>query len=337
MTQPTRPTRRRLISLAALAAVGLAGLSCGDSGQEATADGTGGGKAGSGLTVGFSQVGAENAWRTANTNDIQAAAKERGIDLRFSDAQQKQDNQIKAIQNFIAQGVDVIAFSPIVKTGWDPVLREAKAAGIPVVTSDRRAEVSDPTLIASFVGGDFEKEGRIAGEEMARITGGKATIVELEGTPGADPSILRKKGFHEAIAAFPGMKVIKEQTGDFTRAGGREVMEAFLNSSEGPQIDALYAHNDDMALGAIQAIEAKGKKPGTDVKIVSIDAVTGALEAVDAGTLNATVECSPLLGAPLFDVVAKVAKGESVPAEVISDPVVFTKENAAAAIPGRPF
>ena len=330
----TLMNRRQLIASAlVVATAALGGWSC-DSKSDTGPSASNGGKQ---MTVGFSQIGAESAWRTANTDNIKGEAEKRGIDLRFSDAQQKQDNQIKAIQNFIAQGVDVIAFAPVVNTGWEPVLKEAKKAGIPVVLSDRRIQTDDPTLVRTFVGTDAYKEGVAAGEEMVKITDGKATIVELEGTPGSDPAILRKKGFHEVIDKHPDMKIIKEQTGNFNRADGRTVMEAFLNSTEGNQITALFAHNDDMALGAIQAIEAAGKKPGVDIKIVSIDAVKGAFEAIEAGKMNATVECSPLLGKPLFDVITKIKNGEEVPAEVISQPVVFDKSNAAAELPKRVY
>lgn len=323
--------KRRSWILAALlgSSLTMAGIACDNDG--ATESG------GSGLTVGFSQVGAESAWRTANTRDIKETAEDRGIDLRFSDAQQKQDNQIKAIQNFISQGVDVIAFAPVVKTGWDPVLREAQAAGIPVVLTDRRIDTSDESLYACFVGGNFVQEGRLAGEFLVEATDGEAVIVELEGTPGADPAIQRKQGFHEVIAEYPDMRVIKEQTGDFTRSRGREVMEAFLNSAEGNQITALFAHNDDMALGAIQAIEAAGKKPGEDIAIVSIDAVKGAFEAMQEGKLNATVECSPLLGDAIFDAIEKVASGEAVEKQVVVEPQIFTPDQAEELLPTRKY
>jgi len=274
------------------------------------------------LTVGFAQVGAESGWRTANTNSIQDEAKKRGIDLKFSDAQQKQENQIRAIRSFIAQHVDVIAFSPVVKTGWEPVLKEAKRAHIPVILSDRGADVS-PDLYATFIGSDFVEEGRRAGNWLAKATDGKAMIAELQGTTGADPANDRKKGFEEAISKFPGMKIIKSQTGDFTRSGGKQVMEAFLKSPEGKQITAVFAHNDDMALGAIQALEEAGIKPGVDIKIVSIDGVKGAFEAMLAGKLNCTVECNPLLGPQLFDAVEKLTKGETLPKRTVSEEGVF--------------
>ena len=214
------------------------------------------------IVLGFSQVGAESEWRTANTESIKSAAKDAGIELKFSDAQQKQENQIKAIRSFIAQKVDVIAFSPVVESGWETVLREAKAAKIPVVLTDRSVNVKDTSLYVSFMGSDFVEEGRKAGRwlvEKMKGTSGQVNIVELQGTVGSAPAIDRKKGFEEIIKADPKFKIIRSQTGDFTRAKGKEVMEAFLKA-EGKKINVLFAHNDDMAIGAIQAIEEAGMK-----------------------------------------------------------------------------
>jgi ABC-type sugar transport system substrate-binding protein len=289
------------------------------------------------LVVGFSQVGAESGWRTANTESIKSEAAKRGIDLRFSDAQQKEENQIKAIRSFIAQGVDVIAFSPVVETGFEPVLQEAKKAGIPVVLSDRAVKVSDPTLYKCFLGSDFIEEGKRAGNEAIKLTDGKAGIAELVGTVGAAPAIDRAKGFREAIASHPDMKILLSQSGDFTRAKGKEVMEAFLKSPQAKDITLLFAHNDDMALGAIQAMEEAGIKPGQDIKIVSIDGVKGAFEAMKDGKLNVTVECNPLLGPQLFDIIEKVSKGESVPARVVSQEGVYEQAQAAEELPKRQY
>jgi simple sugar transport system substrate-binding protein len=289
------------------------------------------------LTVGFSQIGAESAWRTANTDSIKNEAEKRGIKLQFADAQQKQENQIKALRSFIAQGVDVIAFSPVVETGWEPVLKEIKRAGIPVVLSDRAVKVSSPDLFVTFIGSDFVEEGRKAGRWLVEKTGGKAVIAELTGTPGAAPAIDRKKGFEEIIAPHADMKIIKSQSGDFTRAKGKEVMESFLKSPEGKQINVLYAHNDDMALGAIQAIEEAGLKPGKDIVIVSIDGVKGAFEAMAAGKLNCTVECNPLIGPQLFDIIKKVAAGQSVPKRIAVEEGVYDQSQAAAALPSRQY
>jgi len=289
------------------------------------------------ITVGFSQVGAESGWRTANTESIKSEAAKRGISLKFSDAQGKQENQIKALRSFIAQGVDVIAFSPVVETGWEPVLREIKQAGIPVVLSDRTVAVSDPSLYASFVGADFVEEGRRAARWLVEKTGGKATIAELVGTPGSAPAIDRKKGFEEILAGHPDMRIVLSQSGDFTRAKGKEVMESFLKSSQGRAINVLFAHNDDMALGAIQAIEEAGRQPGKDIIIVSIDGVHDAFEAMVAGKLNCTVECNPLIGPQLFDLAEAVAAGKPVPHRVPVQEGVFDQSQAAAALPDRHY
>lgn len=269
--------------------------------------------AGNKITLGFAQVGAESEWRTANTESIKKAAAKDGIDLKFSDAQQKQENQIKAIRSYIAQKVDVIAFSPVVESGWDTVLMEAKAAHIPVILTDRAVDSKDKSLYVTFMGSDFVEEGRRAGNwligDLAKkgMTG-PVDIVELQGTTGSAPAIDRQKGFAEVIASHTNLKVTRSQTGDFTRAKGKEVMEAFLKAD--PNIQVLFAHNDDMAIGAIQAIEEAGKKPGKDIIIVSIDGVKGAFEAMMAGKLNCSVECSPLLGEQLMAACKDIKAGK---------------------------
>ncbi|HEY8900835.1 MAG TPA: ABC transporter substrate-binding protein [Chthoniobacterales bacterium] len=299
-----------------------------------------GGAAGGGkesLTVGFSQIGAESAWRTANTDSIKAEAEKRGVKLIFSDAQQKQENQIKALRSFVAQGVDVIAFSPVVETGWEPVLQEIHQAGIPVILTDRAVDVTDDSLFVTFIGSDFTEEGRRAGKWLAEKTGGKAKIAELVGTPGSAPAIDRKKGFEEVISKYPDMKIIKSQSGEFTRAKGKEVMAAFLKAPDARDITVLYAHNDDMALGAIQAIEEAGLKPGKDIIIVSVDGVKGAFEAMVAGKLNCTVECNPLIGPQLFDAVEAAAKNQSQPKRIVVEEGVFDESKAAAELPKRQY
>jgi galactofuranose transport system substrate-binding protein len=290
-----------------------------------------------GVPVGFSQIGAESAWRTAETTSIQEEAQKRGVDLRFSDAQQKQENQIKALRSFISQGVKAIILAPVVETGWEQVLREAKRKKIPVILVDRGINVKDESLYATLIASDFVAEGRMAGEWLVKKTGGKANIAELQGTAGAAPAIDRKKGFADAIANSPDMKIIKSQSGDFTRAGGKEAMQAFLKSPEGKQINAVYAHNDDMALGAIQAIEEAGLKPGKDILIVSIDGVKGAFEAMAEGKLNCTVECNPLLGAPAFDAVEAALAGKELPKKTIVKDEIFEQSQAKELLPTRKY
>ncbi|WP_340568920.1 ABC transporter substrate-binding protein [Stenotrophomonas sp. G106K1] len=290
-------------------------------------------------TIGFSQVGAESEWRTANTRSVKQGLEAAGFRLKFSDAQQKQENQIKAIRSFIAQRVDVIAFSPVVESGWENVLREAKAANIPVVLTDRAVKVSDSSLYTSLIGSDFVEEGRRAGRWLigdSKERPGPVRIAELQGTVGSAPAIDRMKGFHEIIDADPRFTVVRSQSGDFTRARGKEVMEAFLKS-EGRNIDVLFAHNDDMAIGAIQAIEEAGLKPGQDIRIVSIDGVRGAFEAMKAGKLNATVECNPLFGDQLAALLTDVVAGKQVPHRVVVEEGVFTQDQAAAELPRRGY
>lgn len=289
------------------------------------------------IVVGFSQIGAESGWRTANTESIKSEAAKRGIELKFADAQQKQENQIKALRSFIAQGVDVIAFSPVVETGWQPVLTEIKKAKIPVVLTDRSVKVTDDSLYVTFIGSDFVEEGRRAANWLAKASNGKAVIAELVGTPGSAPANDRKKGFEEVLAKNPGMKIVKSQSGDFTRAKGKEVMEAFLKSPDAKQLTALFAHNDDMALGAIQAMEEAGIKPGKDILIVSIDGVKGAFEAMAAGKLNCTVECNPLIGPQLFDAVEAIMAKKQLPKRTTVEEGVFEQSQAAAELPKRKY
>ncbi|MDM0068723.1 ABC transporter substrate-binding protein [Variovorax sp. J31P207] len=289
--------------------------------------------------LGFAQVGAESEWRTANTESIKSAAADAGIELKFSDAQQKQENQIKAIRSYIAQKVDVIAFSPVVESGWDTVLLEAKAAKIPVVLTDRSVNTKDDSLYVTFMGSDFVEEGRKAGRwlvEKEKGNPGPINIVELQGTVGSAPAIDRKKGFEEIIKADPKFKIIRSQTGDFTRAKGKEVMEAFLKA-EGKKINVLFAHNDDMAIGAIQAIEEAGMKPAQDIIIISIDAVKGAFEAMMAGKLNVSVECSPLLGPQLMAAVADIKAGKPLPKRILTKEGIFPMEVAKAEFPNRKY
>jgi simple sugar transport system substrate-binding protein len=292
------------------------------------------------ITVGFSQVGAESEWRTANTRSVKEALAAPEFNLKFSDAQQKQENQIKALRSFIAQGVDVIAFSPVVESGWETMLREAKAANIPVVLTDRGVEVSDDSLFVTLIGSDFVEEGRRAARWLiddSKDGKGPVRIVELQGTVGSAPAIDRMAGFKEVIGADPRFSIVRSQSGDFTRAKGKEVMEAFLKAEGRDGIDVLFAHNDDMAIGAIQAIEEAGLKPGEDIRIVSIDGVRGAFEAMKAGKLNATVECNPLLGQQLAQIIRDVHAGRPVPKRVVVEEGVFTREQAATELPNRKY
>ncbi|MFC5286378.1 ABC transporter substrate-binding protein [Actinokineospora guangxiensis] len=323
---------------AALGAVLLAALAaCGGGGGGGSANpgGGAGGQDDGKLVMGFAQVGAESGWRTANTKSVQESATAAGVELKFSDAQQKQENQLKAIRSFIQQKVDVIAFSPVVETGWDAVLLEAKRANIPVILTDRAVDSEDDTLYETFLGSDFVEEGKKAGQWLVDNTQGAVNVVELQGTTGAAPAIDRKEGFESVIAARPDIKIVATQSGDFTRAGGKQVMEAFLKSN--PDIDVVYAHNDDMGLGAIEAIKAAGKKPGTDIKIITVDAVKDGMTALANGEINFIVECNPLLGPQLMELAKKVVAGEEVPKRVVTEETTFTQEQAKAALPERKY
>jgi galactofuranose transport system substrate-binding protein len=329
--------KKTLIAATAISLSAMALSACGsDDATEASDSGDGT------ITMGFAQVGAESGWRTANTKSIQDSAEADGIDLKFSDAQQKQENQIKAIRSYIQQKVDVIAFSPVVETGWDAVLQEAKRANIPVILTDRSVDSEDTSLYKTFLGSDFVLEGKKAGEWLvenaadADVDGdGNINVVQIEGTTGAAPAIDRGEGFADAIAADPSIKVVASQTGDFTRDGGKQVMESFLQSEKG--IDVVFAHNDDEGLGAIEAIEAAGLVPGKDIKIITVDAVKDGMQALADGKISFIVECNPLLGPQLMDLAKKVVAGEEVPARVVTEESTFTQEQAVEALPDRQY
>ncbi|HEY4191640.1 MAG TPA: galactofuranose ABC transporter, galactofuranose-binding protein YtfQ [Mesorhizobium sp.] len=285
-------------------------------------------------TVGFAQIGSESGWRAAETTLTKQEAEKRGIDLKFADAQQKQENQIKAIRSFVAQGVDAILLAPVVATGWDAVLKEAKEANIPVVLLDRMVD-SSPDLYLTAIGSDLVHEGKVAGQWLVDDEGSKeCNIVELQGTTGSSPAIDRKKGFEEAIAGHANLKIIRSQTGDFTRAKGKEVMESFLKAEDGGKnICALYAHNDDMAIGAIQAIKEAGLKPGTDIKVISVDSIPDIFQAMAAGEANATVELTPNMAGPAFDALKAYKDNGTVPPKFIqTESKLYTQKDDPKAV-----
>jgi simple sugar transport system substrate-binding protein len=290
------------------------------------------------IVLGYAQTGRESQWRTANTESIQTAARAAGIELLFRDADQKQSAQIAALREFIAKKVDVIALSPLVETGWDQVLAEAKAAGIPVIVSDRRARTADESLVTTILGGDFVEEGRRAARWLTDKVGSQAQVgvVEIRGTDGSTPAIDRASGFRDVLATDPGYQILASEDGDFQKSGGKKVMERFLGRW-GAGIHAVFAHNDDMALGAIEAIEAAGLKPGKDILVVSIDGVRAAFEAMVAGKLNCSVECSPLLGPQLMKAVKDYAQGKELPVRIITDEGVYPQESAQAALGNRRY
>jgi simple sugar transport system substrate-binding protein len=268
---------------------------------------------GEGLTIGFSQVGSESAWRTAFTDAVKAEAEERGINLLFSDAQQSQENQIAAIRAWLAQGdVDAIILAPVIESGWDDVLQEAQDFGVPVIIVDRNVD-ADEDLYVTRVSSDFVHEGRLAAAWLVQATSGDCNIVELQGTVGSAAANDRQQGFNEVIAMFPDMEIIRSETGNFVRTEGKQVMESFLSSEDPANICAVWAHNDDMAIGAIEAIKEAGLDPGEDILVVSVDAIPDIFDALDAGDTNATVELSPFMGGPAFDAVVATLNGEELP------------------------
>lgn len=294
------------------------------------------------ITVGYSQVGAESDWRTANTESFKSTFVEaNGYKLIFDDAQQKQENQIKAIRNFIQQDVDYIVVAPVVETGWDTVLTEAKAAGIPVILSDRMMKVSDDSLYLAWVGGNFLKEGqdgvswlndyvKKAGRENEDLN-----IILLQGTIGSSAQVGRTQGITEGLAKNPRYKLLAKQTGEFTQAKGQEVMESMLKAYS--DIDVVFAENDNMAFGAIDAIKAVGKVPGKDIIIISFDAVHEAFNKMIAGELNCAVECNPLHGPRVAEIIQTLEAGGKVEKIMYVDEGVFDTSNAKEVLPTRKY
>jgi ABC-type sugar transport system substrate-binding protein len=319
-----------LVGAAALTIAGCSSDDPGTSGSPAP-----GGGDGDMVTVGFAQTGSESGWRSANTDSMKEAfSKENGFDLVFNAADNDTAAQIAAVRSFINQGVDAIVIAPIVSDGWDDVLKEAKDAGIPVILEDRTVSASDD-LYASWVGLDFKKEGVTAGTWAKENYGDTATkMVVLEGTTGSAPANDRAAGFDEAIAGSM-IEKIDSQTGDFTRDGGKSVMEGFLQKYGVDGIDLVFAHNDDMALGAIEAIEAAGGKPGEDIKIISIDAVHDGMQALVDGKINYIVECNPLLGELAAGLVTDVLDGTDVEKAYYVEDGAFTQEQAAEVLDSR--
>ncbi|KFF50101.1 sugar ABC transporter substrate-binding protein [Gammaproteobacteria bacterium MFB021] len=279
--------------------------------------------------VGFSQIGSESGWRAAETTITRKQAEQRGIDLKFSDAQQRQENQIAALRSFIAQGVDAILLAPVVATGWDNVLKEAKESEIPVILLDRQID-APKDLYMTAVGADSVHEGEVAGQWLVdKVAGKPCNVVELQGTTGSSVAIERKQGFGKAIADHPNLKIVRSQTGDFTRSGGKEVMESFIRAENGGRdICALFSHNDDMAIGAIQAMKEAGLHPGKEILTISIDAVPDYFKAMANGDANATVELTPNMAGPAFDALEAYWKDGTQPPKFIqTDSKLYTQSD----------
>jgi simple sugar transport system substrate-binding protein len=280
------------------------------------------------LTIGFAQVGYESNWRTAFTAATLAEAEARGINLIYENADNNQDNQIAALRSFIEQDVDAIILAPVVETGWDEVLQEVYDAGIPLVVVDRSV-TTDPSLYITRVSSDFVHEGRLAAAWLVQATSGNCQIIELEGTVGSSAARDRQIGFNEVIALFPDMEIVLSQTGEFTREGGQAVMESIIQSEDMSQICAVWAHNDDMAIGAIQAMKEFGIDPGDDILIVSVDAIPDIFVSMMDGDTNATVELSPYMASPAFDAIDTYMSGEDLPAWIPVHGGIYFPETAA--------
>lgn len=287
--------------------------------------------------IGFVQTGSESDWRKAHTESVKQAAADAGYELKFADGQGKQENQIKALSSFVAQNVDAIVLSPLVESGWDRVLKKAKRRKIPVLILDRQVEVRDEDLYVTYIGADTRNEGKLAAKWLIEKTGGNAKVVELQGTPGASPTINRFEGFREVIKDHPGIEIIASQSADFRLSKGKEVMEALLKT-HGDAIEVVYAHNDDMAIGAIQAIEDAGKKPGDDIILVSIDGVRAAFESMVEGKLNCTVECNPLQGPLAMAAIKKILAGDTdMPKRQMIKDEVYDRSTAKDVIDSRKY
>ncbi|MEV6301399.1 ABC transporter substrate-binding protein [Actinoplanes sp. NPDC051861] len=290
------------------------------------------------LILGFSQVGSESGWRLANTRSIQKAAEYHRIDLRFDNAEGSQERQIAAIQSFIDARVNVIAFSPVVEAGWDDVLRRARDAGIPVVLTDRLIETADPALYVSSIGADFVAEGNQAALYLSTEYSGTnrpVSVVEILGAAGSTPAKQRAEGFADTVGAGNRLKVVDREQGDWTKASGEKAMRKLLRRNR--DIDAVFAHNDEMGLGAAAVLEDAGHEPGRTPKIVTVDATKAGLRALIDGRLTYVVECSPIIGQLLMRAVIDLFHGGKIPKRVASEIVVFDRTSAAAALPDRSY
>lgn len=290
------------------------------------------------IIVGFAQLGSESAWRSANTESVKTAAQKAQIGLIFNNAEGSQELQKRMIKDFIIQKVDVIIFPPLVTTGWEEILKEAKAAKIPVIIEDRTIEPNDTSLYSVFVGEDFNYEGKKAGKWLVNNTNPDlaVNVIELEGLKGSSPTEQRAKGFRDVIASHPNIKIIDSVPGDFIKVKGKLLMKEMLKK-HGKQINVVYAHNDDMALGAIEAIQDYGLRPGKDILIISVDGERAALEAIKEGKSNVSVECSPLLGPVLMDTARKLHEGKILPKKIVTEEKVFTIRNVEKELPLRTY
>lgn len=290
------------------------------------------------IIVGFAQLGSESAWRNANSASVKTAAKDAGISLIFQNADGSQELQKQIIKDFILQKVDVIILPPLVATGWEETLTEAKKAGIPVIIADRTIKPNNTDLYSVFVGEDFLYEGKKAAGWLVEHTdpNKQIKVLELRGLAGSSPTVDRARGFRKVIKNYPNITFIDSVAGDFIKAQGKLQMGKMLKK-HGKNIDAVFAHNDDMALGAIEAIEEYGLKPGKDILIISVDGEKAALQAIKDGKANVSAECSPMLGPVLMETAMKLFNKEKVPKKILTEEKVFTIENVDKELPLRPY
>ena len=281
------------------------------------------------VVVGFSQLGSESGWRIGNTVSMEQAAKAKGFGLMMDNANQRQDKQIAAIRSFISYRVDVIVFSPIVETGWDNVLTEAKSAGIPVILMDRMIDTRDDTLYAAYIGADFLAEGRRAGEYLIekadRLGATHMNIVEITGTEDSTPMRDRQTGFMQAIEGDGRFEVIERVSGDFLRSKGAECMRELLEKYGADGIDVVFSHNDEMTLGALDVLEAAGVKAGQDIILISVDGQQEAVDALREGRINCIAECTPHLGDEVMALVDELTSGREIPKLIHPEETVFTE------------
>jgi galactofuranose transport system substrate-binding protein len=324
---------KKLILIVVMMALLVSFVGCAPAGPATNVSNAGAKKEYKDMTLCYPQLGAESDWRTANTASIKETAEKLGIKkLVFSDAQQKPENQISAVRSCIQQGVDVIALPPVVEDGWDAVLTEAKNAKIPVIIVDRSVK-ADTSLYAAHIGSNMVLEGEKAGNEMNKLLPNGGKILELSGTTGSGAAVGRAEGFRKSLAK--NIEIVDTQTGNFTRAEGKPVMTAFLKKY-GTDIQGLFIHNDDMAIGAIEALKEAGIKPG-EIKIVSVDGTRGGFQAMIDGWIQADVECNPLLGPQVFELALKLMNGEPIEREILTNETVFYPDNAAELLPTRKY
>jgi len=288
------------------------------------------------IVLGYAQLMSESRWRDADAKSIKTAAKTAGITLDFREEGYTQDDQKRLIRELIKKRVDIIAFSPFVKSGWDDVLTEAKNAGIPVILSDRSVD-SDDSLWTCNIGSDFLEEGRRAARLLLEYFEDKeVNIFELQGNLGSAPAIEREIGFNEVIKEYPSYKIVATDTGNFNFKNGKEVMKKFLSTNK-KEINVVYAHNDDMALGAIEAIKEAGLIPGKDIIVIGIDGTRQALLSIIKGDLYCTIECNPLLGPQLMKTAKQIMRGVEVPVKIVNAEDIFTTVNSAKEVNNRQY